>query len=77
MEKKSRRDHFLFPLSSVLVDRPYSNFIFERKINMARIWKTGKRKPETKPRLWNKRELENKTSNETSSAKKPRGLLHR
>ena len=44
---------------------------------MARLWKTGKRKPETKPRLWNKRELENKTSNETSSAKKPRGLLHR
>ena len=44
---------------------------------MARVWKTGKCKPETKPRLWNKRELENKTSNETSSAKKPRGLLQR
>ena len=44
---------------------------------MARIWKTGKRKPETKPRLWNKRELENKTSHETSSAKKPRRLLQR
>ena len=44
---------------------------------MARIWKTEKRKPETKPRLWNKRELENETSNETSSAKKPRGLLQR
>ena len=44
---------------------------------MARLWKTGKRKPETKSRLWNKRELENKTSNETSSAKKPRGLLQR
>ena len=44
---------------------------------MARVWKTGKRKPETKPRLWIKRELENKTSNETRSAKKPRGLLKR
>ena len=44
---------------------------------MARIWKTGKRKPETKPRLWNKREIENKTSHETSSAKKPRRLLQR
>ena len=42
---------------------------------MARVWKTGKRKPETKPRLWIKRELENKMSNETGSAKKPRGLL--
>ena len=44
---------------------------------MARVWKTGKRKTETKPRLWNKRELENKASNEISNAKKPRGLLKR
>ena len=44
---------------------------------MAGVWKTGKRKTETKPRLWNKRELENKASNEISNAKKPRGLLKR
>ena len=44
---------------------------------MARVWKTEKRKPKTKPRLWNKRELENKTSNETSCAKKPKVLLKR
>ena len=44
---------------------------------MARVWKTGRRKPENIPTLRNKRELENKTSNETSSAKKPRGLLKR
>jgi hypothetical protein len=44
---------------------------------MARVWKTGRRKPENIPRVWHKRELENKTSNETSCAKKPRGLLKR
>jgi hypothetical protein len=54
-----------------------TEILFLKEKNMARVWKTGKCKPETKPRLWNKRELENKTSNETSSAKKPRGLLQR
>ena len=44
---------------------------------MARVWKTGRRKPDNIPRLWNKRELENKTSNETSCAKKPKVLLKR
>ena len=44
---------------------------------MARVWETRKSKPENLPRLWNKRKLENKTSNEMSSAKKPRGLLKR
>ena len=44
---------------------------------MARVWKTGRRKPENIPRVWHKRELENKTSNETRSAKKPRGSLQR
>ena len=44
---------------------------------MARLWKTGKCKSETKPRFWNKREHENKMSNEISNAKKPRGLLKR
>jgi hypothetical protein len=53
------------------------NLFLKLKKNMARVWKTEKRKPETKPRLWNKRELENKTSNEISNAKKPRGLLKR
>ena len=54
-----------------------TEILFLKEKNMARLWKTGKRKSEKKPRLWNKRELENKTSNETSSAKKPRGLLQR
>ena len=54
-----------------------TEILFLKEKNMARLWKTGKRKSETKPRLWNKRELENKTSNETSSAKKTRGLLQR
>ena len=44
---------------------------------MARVWKTGKCKPETKPRLWIKRELENKTSNDKSIEKKSRGLMVR
>ena len=69
-------DHFLFPPHSVWVDRSQRNFIFQRKI-MARVWKTGRRKPENIPRLRNKRELENKTSFEKSNAKKPRGLLKR
>ena len=44
---------------------------------MARVWETRRSKPEKVPRFWNKRKLENKTSNETSSAKKPRGLMKR
>ena len=53
---------------------------------MARVWSTGKRKPENitsnetrsakKPRLWN-RELEYKTSDAKGNEKKPKGLLKR
>ena len=51
---------------------------------MARVWSTGKRKPENitsnetrsvkKPRLWN-RELEYKTSDATKNENKPKGLF--
>ena len=51
---------------------------------MARVWTTGKRKPENitsnetrsakKPRLWN-RELEYKTPDTTKNEKKPKGLF--